>query len=714
MKEGLQVIRHKDILNLSEYEAESDLIELANEIMVADKNYHELDDPKMSDAEYDRLKVRNREIEDRFPHLKLENSPSDKIGSTVSAAFSKVVHEVKMMSLSNAFSAEDILNFDERLKRYLNMPNSQHLEYTAEPKIDGLSLSIRYENGRLVLASTRGDGTLGENVTENAKTIADIPHTIKKAPKLLEVRGEVYIGRKDFTTLNDRQAIEGAKVFANPRNAAAGSLRQLDPLVTKDRPLRFFAYSWGAISEQFAVSQYLAIGKLAEFGFSTNPLTENFQKVQELLNYYEKIEKQRASLDYDIDGIVYKVNSLETQRRLGFRTNTPRWAIAHKFAAQKAWTKILSIEIQIGRTGALSPVARLLPVTVGGVVVSNATLHNEDYISGFDNVGKPIREGKDIRVGDWVQIYRAGDVIPKISDVDHSKREKEFESYKFPSVCPECGSEAIREAGDAVRRCSGGLVCPAQAIERLKHFVSRKALDIEGLGAKQVEVFYSDRELPIREPADIFTIELRDKENLSKLEDRLGWGKKSASNLFEAINSKREIDLAVLLFSLGIRHVGETAAKLVASHYLNWTDFINSMERTGSEKYDELEKLLSIDGVGSVMAKSLFEAFLPGPQRASMDRLVCQLSVKDSPVNAVEDSPIANKVIVFTGKLERMSRDEAKVSAERLGAKVAGSVSSNTNLVVAGPGAGSKAKKAIELGVEIINEDDWFSLVENR
>ncbi|MDC3129040.1 NAD-dependent DNA ligase LigA [Paracoccaceae bacterium] len=707
-------MRNKNILDLSEQEAEIELIELANKITVADKNYHELDDPKISDADYDRLKVRNREIEHRFPSLKLANSPSDKIGSKVSSAFSKVVHEVKMMSLSNAFSTEDIFNFDERLKRYLNMPSTQSLEYTAEPKIDGLSLCIRYEDGQLVLASTRGDGSIGENVTENAKTIADIPHTIKNAPDLLEVRGEVYMGHKDFKKLNERQTTAGEKVFANPRNAAAGSLRQLDPVITKDRPLRFFAYSWGVISEQLAASQYLAISKLADFGFSTNSLTEKFKKVDDLLKYYEKIEKQRASLDYDIDGIVYKVNNLETQKRLGFRTNTPRWAIAHKFAAEKAWTKILAIEIQIGRTGALSPVARLLPVTVGGVVVSNATLHNEDYISGFDNVGNLIRDGKDIRIGDWVQIYRAGDVIPKISDVDHSKREGDSKSYSFPRVCPKCGSAALREEGDAVRRCSGGLVCPAQAIERLKHFVSRKALDIEGLGARQIEMFFNDNDLSIREPADIFSIEERDNENSSKLKDRLGWGEKSASNLFEAINSKKEIEFAVLLFSLGIRHVGETAAKLVAAHYLNWTDFINSMDRAANDRTVEFEKLLSIDGVGSVMANSLFEAFLPGPQRESIDRLAYQLSIQDFPVNEVKDSLIANKIIVFTGKLERMSRDEAKVSAERLGARVAGSVSSNTDLVVAGPGAGSKARKAIELGVQIITEDDWFSLVENR
>ena len=714
LKEGLKVIRNKNILDLSEQEAEIELIELANEITVADKNYHELDDPKISDADYDRLKVRNREIEHRFPSLKLANSPSDKIGSKVSSAFSKVVHEVKMMSLSNAFSTEDIFNFDERLKRYLNMPSTQSLEYTAEPKIDGLSLCIRYEDGQLVLASTRGDGSIGENVTENAKTIADIPHKLKNAPDLLEVRGEVYMGHKDFKKLNERQATAGEKVFANPRNAAAGSLRQLDPVITKDRPLRFFAYSWGVISEQLAASHYLAISKLAEFGFSTNPLTEKFKKVEDLLKYYEKIEKQRASLDYDIDGIVYKVNNLETQKRLGFRTNTPRWAIAHKFAAEKAWTKILAIEIQIGRTGALSPVARLLPVTVGGVVVSNATLHNEDYISGFDNVGNLIRDGKDIRIGDWVQIYRAGDVIPKISDVDHSKREGDSKSYSFPHVCPKCGSAALREEGDAVRRCSGGLVCPAQAIERLKHFVSRKAFDIEGLGARQIEMFFNDNDLSIREPADIFNIEERDNENSSKLKDRLGWGEKSASNLFEAINSKKEIEFAVLLFSLGIRHVGETAAKLVAAHYLNWTNFINCMDRAANDRTVEFEKLLSIDGVGSVMANSLFEAFLPGPQRESIDRLAYQLSIQDFPVNEVKDSLIANKIIVFTGKLERMSRDEAKVSAERLGARVAGSVSSNTDLVVAGPGAGSKARKAIELGVQIITEDDWFSLVENR
>ncbi|WP_372836067.1 NAD-dependent DNA ligase LigA, partial [Puniceibacterium confluentis] len=465
---------------LDEAEAREELARLAQTLGQANKAYHTEDAPTLSDAEYDALKHRNSLIEARFPQLKRRDSASDQIGAAVSEGFSKVAHEVRMLSLGNAFDAAEIVEFDTRVKRYLGMEPDTGLSYTAEPKIDGLSLSLRYENGRLVQAATRGDGAVGENVTANARTVADIPETLKDAPRLLEVRGEVYMSHADFAALNARQAEKGQKTFANPRNAAAGSLRQLDAEITQSRPLRFFAYAWGALSEPLGETQMAAIFRLGDLGFQTNPLTRLCDGTAEILEHYARIEAQRATLGYDIDGVVYKVNDLALQARLGFRSTTPRWALAHKFPAELAWTRLDAIDIQVGRTGALSPVARLAPVTVGGVVVSNATLHNEDYIAGKDSTGAPIREGRDIRVGDWVQVYRAGDVIPKIADVDLERRPETSETYSFPTKCPECGSDAIREEGDAVRRCSGGLICPAQAVEKLKHFVSRAAFDIEG------------------------------------------------------------------------------------------------------------------------------------------------------------------------------------------------------------------------------------------
>ncbi|MFU8863742.1 MAG: NAD-dependent DNA ligase LigA [Rhodobacterales bacterium] len=695
---------------LSAGEAEAELARLADLIAAANIAYHTEDAPRISDADYDRLKHRNAQIEARFPDLKRDDSPSEQVGAPLAEGFGKITHAVKMLSLGNAFADGDITEFDEFIRKYLNLGETA-LAYTAEPKIDGLSLSLRYEAGILVQAATRGDGAVGENVTENARTIADIPHKLSGAPDLLEVRGEVYMSHADFAALNERQADSGGKIFANPRNAAAGSLRQLDATVTRARPLRFFAYGWGALSAPLADTQMAAITRLAALGFVTNDLTRLCHGPQEMLAHYHAIEERRAALGYDIDGVVYKVNDLALQARLGFRSTTPRWAVAHKFPAELAWTRLEGIDIQVGRTGALSPVARLLPVTVGGVVVSNATLHNEDYIAGRDARGNVIRDGKDIRVGDWVQVYRAGDVIPKIADVDLSKRAETLVPYVFPDHCPECGSAAIRDEGDAVRRCSGGLICPAQAVEKLKHFVSRGAFDIEGLGAKQVEMFYHDDQLPIREPADIFTLRQRDGDNLSKLRNRDGWGERSAANLFDAIDDKRRIDFARLLFALGIRHVGEAASNLIATHYVSWASFTAAMDGAAGGEGPDWDDLLSVDGVGKVMARALVTAFAQGPERESIDRLVAHLEVQDAQRILAADSPVAGKTVVFTGTLEKMTRAEAKSRAEALGAKVAGSVSAKTDILIAGPGAGSKAKKAAELGIETLDEDGWLRLI---
>ncbi|RZW07390.1 MAG: NAD-dependent DNA ligase LigA, partial [Rhodobacteraceae bacterium] len=579
----------------------------------------------------------------------------------------------------------------------------------------------RYEGGEMVHAATRGDGTTGENVTANALTIGDIPARIDGAPDLLEVRGEVYMSHADFADLNARQAKAEAKTFANPRNAAAGSLRQLDSGVTADRPLRFFAYAWGSVSEPLATTQAEAIARLADLGFATNPLTRLCDGPGEMIAQYRDIEAQRATLGYDIDGVVYKVNDLALQARLGFRSTTPRWAIAHKFPAELAWTRLEAIDIQVGRTGALSPVARLAPVTVGGVVVSNATLHNEDYIAGRDANGAPIRDGKDIREGDWVQVYRAGDVIPKVADVDLEKRPAEAEAYVFPTVCPECGSDAIREEGDAVRRCTGGLICPAQAVEKLKHFVSRAAFDIEGLGAKQVEQFFLDGW--VHEPADIFRLEDVYASGLQQLKNREGWGEKSAENLFAAIRERRTIPLHRLLFGLGIRHLGEVAAKDLARAFGSWEALAEAADRAarepaaGEPTRDALkespawQEFLAIDGVGVTLTQSLVTTLAQEKERASIDRLVAVLDEIQAPETQAADSPVAGKTVVFTGSLEKMTRAEAKARAEALGAKVSGSVSAKTDLVVAGPGAGSKATKAADLGIETIDEDAWLALI---
>nr|WP_236938144.1 NAD-dependent DNA ligase LigA [Frigidibacter mobilis] len=692
---------------------------LAEAVTRANRAYHTEDAPEITDAAYDALKRRLAEIEARFPSL-AAGSPTQEVGAPLAEGFAKVRHEIRMLSLENAFSEDDVTEFDARIRRYLGLGPDAPLLFTAEPKIDGLSLSLRYERGRLVQAATRGDGEMGENVTANAATISDIPQTLTGAPDLLEVRGEVYMSHADFAALNARQAEAGAKTFANPRNAAAGSLRQLDAAITAARPLRFFAYSWGALSEPLAATQLGAIRRLAELGFSTNPLTVLCDGPAALVAQYRSIEAERASLGYDIDGVVYKVDDLALQARLGFRSTTPRWAIAHKFAAELAWTRLEAIDIQVGRTGALSPVARLVPVTVGGVVVSNATLHNEDYIAGRGADGQPIRGGRDIRIGDWVQVYRAGDVIPKIADIDLARRPADAQPYVFPTRCPECGSDALREEGDSVRRCTGGMACPAQAVEKLKHFVSRAAFDIEGLGARQIEAFFQDDLLPIRAPADIFTLEARDATNpLQKLKNRDGWGERSASNLFRAIDEKRTIPLNRLIFALGIRHVGETGASLLAAHYGTWAAFEAAMTAADPAAGDpekprgnaEWQDLIAIDGVGPVLAASVVTSFHQPAERGAINELAAHLDVQPVIRRVVTDSPVAGKIVVFTGTLERMTRAEAKARAEALGAKVAGSVSARTDILVAGPGAGSKASKAADLGVQVIDEDAWLALI---
>lgn len=696
------------VSQLTEQTAKAELARLAGLLARANTAYHGVDEPFISDAEYDRLKRRNAEIEAAFPALKRADSASDQVGAAPSEGFGKVTHAQRMLSLANAFDAEDVGDFDRQIRNFLGLSDDAPLAYTAEPKIDGLSLSLRYEGGVLVQAATRGDGSVGENVTANARTIADIPHRIDGAPAVLEVRGEVYMSHADFAALNAAQAAKGGKTFANPRNAAAGSLRQLDAEITRARPLRFFAYAWGETSEPLAATQMGAVQRLADLGFQTNPLMVRFDDLTALLDHYSAIETQRADLGYDIDGVVYKVDDLALQTRLGFRSTTPRWAIAHKFPAETAWTHLEAIEIQVGRTGALSPVARLTPVTVGGVVVSNVTLHNEDYIEGRDSKGDPIREGRDLRVGDWVQVYRAGDVIPKIADVDLSKRPEGASPYAFPKTCPECGSDAVREEGDSVRRCTGGLICPAQAVEKLRHFVGRSAFDIEGMGAKQVEQFFRDGW--VREPADIFTLRERFGQGMQQLKNREGWGAKSAENLFNAIDERRNIAFARLLFALGIRHVGENAGAILANHYGTWDAFAAAMAEITPGDGPAWDDLLSIDGVGEVMARALIAAFHNPEERASIDRLVAHLQVQAAEAVAT-DSPVAGKTVVFTGSLEKMTRAEAKATAEALGAKVAGSVSKKTDLLVAGPGAGSKAAKAAELGIETLDEDGWLALI---
>jgi DNA ligase (NAD+) len=683
--------------DLSSAQARAELMRLALEIGTADKRYYQEDAPTLTDAEYDALRKRNAAVEARFPDLIRADSPSKRVGAAPARGFAKVRHAVPMLSLDNAFSDDDVRDFVSRIRRFLKLGDDETIVFSAEPKIDGLSMSLRYERGELVTAATRGDGNEGEDVTANIRTLKDVPKTLKgrHVPAVCEVRGEVYMTKADFIALNKRQAAEGGQIFANPRNSAAGSLRQKDPAITASRPLGFFAYAWGEMSDMPADTQSGMIAWFERCGFTTNPLTKLCHSVEALIAFHKKIEEQRAGLDYDIDGVVYKVDRLDWQERLGFVSRTPRWAIAHKFPAERAMTVLKDIDIQVGRTGALTPVGKLEPVGVGGVIVQNVTLHNEDEIAR-----------KDIRIGDTVVVQRAGDVIPQVVAVVAEKRPKNARTYVFPDRCPVCGSHAVREEGEAVRRCTGGLICPAQQVERLRHFVSRNAFDIEGIGEKQIELFFNKKW--IREPADIFRLEKRHRKDLLEEE---GYGEVSVRNLFAAINNRRKIVLNRLIFGLGIRHVGEINARVLARHYGSFEALQKAAKAAVDKDGEAYRDLTTIGGIGEVVGDAVVEFFKEKHNREAIGRLLDEIEVE--PMESVKkDSPIAGKTVVFTGALEKMTRDEAKATAERLGAKAAGSVSKKTDYVVAGPGAGSKLAEAQKLGVTVLTEDEWLKLIQ--
>lgn len=659
--------------------------------------YHGQDAPEISDAEFDALFHELQALEAAFPELIKEDSPTQKVGAVPEGSgFAKVKHQVPMLSLSNVFSDEEVGDFLARVRRFLNLPETENIGIFAEPKIDGLSCSLLYENGKLVRAATRGDGETGEDITANIKTLKDIPQELPAdAPQKIEIRGEIYMRKDDFLTLNEMQAAEGGKIFANPRNAAAGSLRQLDVTVTAKRPLKIFTYALGYYSSPVAETQQGIAQKLAAWGF---PVTENArlcQTPQEILDYYKEMETRRGELPYDIDGIVYKVNRLDLQERLGFVSRAPRWATAHKFPAQQAETVLQKISIQVGRTGTLTPVAELVPVNVGGVIVSRATLHNEDEI-----------RRKDVRAGDHVIIQRAGDVIPQLVRVDLSKRAPDAKEFVFPKTCPECGSAVARKEGEVALRCTGGLYCPAQAVERLKHFVSKAAFDIDGLGAKIVQEFYAEGF--IKTPADIFRLPQRDDLDL---ENRDGWGALSVKNLFTAIEQKRVISLDRFIYALGIRQVGQATAKRLAIAYTSLDGWIDAMEKAQDRDGEDYAALLNIEDIGAGVAEDILAFFADPHQRAILDDLKRVLTVEDYVMKADMSSPVAGKTVVFTGKLETMGRNEAKAKAESLGAKVAGSVSAKTDYVICGADAGSKRKKAEELGVTILSEQEWAQLI---
>lgn len=714
----MQTLSQIPVEQLTADEAAAELAFLAAEIARHDALYHGKDQPEISDADYDALKRRNDAVERHFPLLVRTDSPSRRVGATPLATFAQITHARPMLSLDNTFSDEDVQDFVAGVYRNLGQIPDNSIGFTAEPKIDGLSMSIRYENGWLVSAATRGDGTTGENVTANILTIAEIPKNLPAgAPAIAEVRGEVYMAKSDFQALNAQMEAEGKQTYVNPRNTAAGSLRQLDAKVTAARKLRFFAYAWGEMSEMPAETQSGMVEVFREWGFPVNPLMRRLTSVEAILEHYRYVGLLRPDLDYDIDGVVYKVDRLDLQERLGFRSRSPRWATAHKFPAEQAVTRLTHIDIQVGRTGALTPVARLEPVTVGGVVVTNATLHNEDYIRGLGNSGEPIREGRDIRIGDTVIVQRAGDVIPQIVDIVPEKRPAESVAYDFPKTCPVCGSHAVRDVNektgkvDAVRRCTGGFVCRAQAVEHLKHFVSRNAFDIEGLGTKQVDFFFEtdDPSIQVRTAPDIFTLEKRQATALARLENREGFGRTSVRKLFDAINERRSIALHRLIFALGIRHVGETTAKLLARAYGTYEAFAEAMTAAAPMFGPEWNALNAVEGIGEIVATSIVEFYKEPRNRDVIDRLLQEVTPQEAERPQTSGSPVSGLTVVFTGSLEKMTRDEAKTKAESLGAKVAGSVSKKTDIVVAGPGAGSKLDKARELGIRTMDEDEWLA-----
>ncbi len=769
---------HKDVEDLTPEEAKAELSRLAGEIERHDKAYYQKDAPVVSDAEYDALRQRNAAIEARFPDLIRKDSPSERIGAAPASGFAEAQHLAPMYSLGNAFDENDLNDFIARVRRFLGLDEAEPVTFTAEPKIDGLSANLRYENGELTLGATRGDGRTGEDVTANLKTLDDIPHQLKGKdwPDRIEIRGEVYMSHEAFAALNARQADAGKPVYANPRNAAAGSLRQIDPDKTRERPLQFYAYAWGESSEPIAETQIAAVERLKNWGFPVNRDMREVQTVDTMLDLYRELEERRADLGYDIDGVVYKLNEIALQNRMGFVSRTPRWAIALKFPPEQATTTLEHIDIQVGRTGALTPVAKLKPVTVGGVVVSNATLHNEDEIAR-----------KDVRKGDTVIVQRAGDVIPQIVRVTNPDRKGRSKPYKFPDKCPVCGSHAVREEGEAVRRCTGGLVCRAQALERLKHFVSRQAFDIEGLGAKQIEAFYDAGW--VTEPADIYRLP----EKANELLEWEGYGEVSVRNLMNAVEQAKTISLARLIYALGVRHIGEVTARKLATHAGTWEAFRSAVDAAGKARpghaymellaiprlgeitarkliaafedgapdepevvqgglaqqisalgvkgvsapvrevlaqafgdwktfaeimetaaqqtpQDAFKDLADVDEVGPVAVEALIEFFTEPKNAEAIDRLIGHLTVEEAE-RPSEDSPVAGKTVVFTGSLERMTRDEAKARATSLGAKVSGSVSKKTDILVAGPGAGSKLAKAKELGVKTLDEDEWLKLI---
>ena len=703
------------VSDLAEFEAKAELKRLAAEIAENDRLYYQEDRPHITDAEYDALRQRYNAIEARFPDLRTLESLSLKVGAAPTGRFRKVRHAVPMLSLDNAMTEQDVIDFAARIRRFLKLGEDERITVSAEPKIDGLSMSLRYEDGELVTAATRGDGSEGEDVTANIRTLKDVPQKLggRNLPKIAEVRGEVYMTKQAFLALNERQKAAGEQVFANPRNSAAGSLRQKDPSITASRPLGFFAYAWGEMSEMPADTQHGMIKWFEHCGFKTNPLTKLCHSVEELLAFHRHIEERRAGLDYDIDGVVYKVDRLDWQERLGFVSRSPRWAVAHKFPAERATTKVRGVLITVGRTGVLTPTAQLEPVGVGGVIVQNVTLHNEDYIKGIGNKGEVLREGRDIRIGDTVIVQRAGDVIPQIVDVVIDKRPKDAKPYQFPKKCPcPLHTDVVREetaTGEegARRRCTGEFACPYQKIEHLKQFASRRAFDIDGLGEKQIEYFFEQGW--VKEPADIFTLSARNR--TIKLEDIEGYGATSVRNLFNAIEARREIALDRFIFALGIRHVGETTALALARGYGSWDAFHEACLEVAKGDAEAVAEMDALDQIGDTVIQEVAAFFGEGHNRGIVERLTKEVRILDVE-KPKKDTAVAGKTVVFTGSLEKMTRDEAKAMAERLGAKAAGSVSKKTDLVVAGPGAGSKLAEAKKLGITVLSEDEWLKLVE--
>src|SRR5215510_4641414 len=698
---------------LTAKQAKAEHARLTAEIAQHDKRYYQDDRPSITDAEYDELRARYNAIEERFPDLRTLESLSLKVGAAPSGKFKKVRHALPMLSLDNAFSDEDVVDFVARIRRFLKLDENEKIAFSAEPKIDGLSMSLRYENGELTTAATRGDGAEGEDVTANIRTLKDVPQKLKgrNVPKVCEVRGEVYMTKHAFLELNERQKASGGQIFANPRNSAAGSLRQKDPKITASRPLGFFAYAWGEMSDMPADTQSGMIKWFETCGFMTNPLTKLCRTTDELIAFHRKIEEGRAKLDYDIDGVVYKVDRIDWQERLGFVSRTPRWGVAHKFPAERAMTVMRDVLITVGRTGALTPTAQLEPVGVGGVMVSMATLHNEDYIKGVGGKGETLREGRDIRIGDTVIVQRAGDVIPQIVDVVIDKRPKDAKPYKFPKKCP-CylHTDVVREetaTGEegARARCTGEFACPFQKIEHLKLFCSRRAFDIEGLGEKQIELFF-DKEW-VKEPADIFALEKKHKNNLLAEE---GFGEISVRNLFNAIEARRTIGLDRFIYALGIRHVGETTALALARGYGSWEAFHDAALKIAKGDVEAGAEMDALDQIGDTVIEAVKAYFGESHNRGIVERLKKQVEVLDAE-KPKTDGAIAGKTVVFTGSLEKMTREEAKAQAERLGAKAAGSVSKRTDYVIAGPGAGSKLAEAKKHGVKVLTEDEWLKLI---